>query len=114
MITLGEDADASPIAASRSTACATATWSTKLFNELGPRYKARPGGYLRILKFGFRVGRQGADGAGRAGGSARTADDAAKAEKRGLIGRPTRAAPPRAAEPRKAGPIARLFLAGIH
>src|SRR5512137_3083299 len=29
---------------------------TKLFNELGPRYKTRPGGYLRILKFGFRVG----------------------------------------------------------
>ena len=29
---------------------------TKLFKELGPRYKARPGGYLRILKFGFRVG----------------------------------------------------------
>jgi large subunit ribosomal protein L17 len=29
---------------------------TKLFNELGPRYKARPGGYLRILKYGFRVG----------------------------------------------------------
>ena len=28
----------------------------KLFNELGPRYKARPGGYLRILKAGFRVG----------------------------------------------------------
>ena len=28
----------------------------KLFNELGPRYKTRPGGYLRILKFGFRVG----------------------------------------------------------
>lgn len=28
----------------------------KLFNELGPRYQARPGGYLRILKFGFRVG----------------------------------------------------------
>jgi large subunit ribosomal protein L17 len=28
----------------------------KLFNELGPRYKARPGGSLRILKFGFRVG----------------------------------------------------------
>src|ERR671920_2177208 len=26
----------------------------KLFNELGPRYQARPGGYLRILKFGFR------------------------------------------------------------
>jgi large subunit ribosomal protein L17 len=29
---------------------------TKLFDELGPRYGARPGGYLRILKFGFRVG----------------------------------------------------------
>jgi len=29
---------------------------TKLFNELGPRYQARPGGYLRILKFGFRQG----------------------------------------------------------
>ena len=28
----------------------------KLFIELGPRDKARPGGYLRILKFGFRVG----------------------------------------------------------
>jgi len=31
---------------------------TKLFNELGPRYKARPGGYTRILKMGFRVGEQ--------------------------------------------------------
>lgn len=29
---------------------------TKLFNELGPRYKARPGGYIRILKCGFRPG----------------------------------------------------------
>jgi large subunit ribosomal protein L17 len=29
---------------------------TKLFNELGPRYQARNGGYLRILKFGFRQG----------------------------------------------------------
>jgi large subunit ribosomal protein L17 len=29
---------------------------TKLFNELGPRYKDRPGGYLRILKCGFRPG----------------------------------------------------------
>ncbi|MDH3871668.1 MAG: 50S ribosomal protein L17 [Gammaproteobacteria bacterium] len=29
---------------------------TKLFNELGPRYKDRPGGYLRILKTGFRAG----------------------------------------------------------
>lgn len=29
---------------------------TKLFNELGPRYLARPGGYVRILKCGFRNG----------------------------------------------------------
>ena len=28
----------------------------KLFSELGPRYQARPGGYLRILKCGFRAG----------------------------------------------------------
>ena len=28
----------------------------KLFNVLGPRFKARPGGYTRILKMGFRVG----------------------------------------------------------
>jgi large subunit ribosomal protein L17 len=28
----------------------------KLFNELGPRFKARPGGYLRILKAGHRPG----------------------------------------------------------
>lgn len=29
---------------------------TKLFDELGPRFAKRNGGYLRILKFGFRVG----------------------------------------------------------
>lgn len=28
----------------------------KLFTELGPRYQERPGGYLRILKCGFRAG----------------------------------------------------------
>ena len=28
----------------------------KLFNELGPRYEKRNGGYLRILKYGFRQG----------------------------------------------------------
>ena len=28
----------------------------KLFEELGPRYRERPGGYLRILKCGFREG----------------------------------------------------------
>jgi len=29
---------------------------TKLFNELGPRYQSRNGGYLRIIKCGFRAG----------------------------------------------------------
>jgi large subunit ribosomal protein L17 len=29
---------------------------TKLFSELGPRYEMRPGGYLRILRYGFRKG----------------------------------------------------------
>jgi large subunit ribosomal protein L17 len=28
----------------------------RLFTELGPRFKDRPGGYLRILKMGYRVG----------------------------------------------------------
>jgi large subunit ribosomal protein L17 len=28
----------------------------KLFGEIGPRFKARPGGYLRILKMGYRAG----------------------------------------------------------
>ncbi|MBP8308963.1 MAG: 50S ribosomal protein L17 [Burkholderiaceae bacterium] len=28
----------------------------KIFNDLGPRYANRNGGYLRILKFGFRIG----------------------------------------------------------
>lgn len=28
----------------------------KLFTEIGPRYRERPGGYLRILKCGFRAG----------------------------------------------------------
>lgn len=29
---------------------------SKLFAEIGPRYQARPGGYLRILKCGYRAG----------------------------------------------------------
>jgi large subunit ribosomal protein L17 len=33
-----------------------ATMVTKLFDVLGPRYAARPGGYLRVLKAGFRYG----------------------------------------------------------
>ncbi len=29
---------------------------TKLFSEIGPRYRERPGGYLRVLRCGFRAG----------------------------------------------------------
>ena len=29
---------------------------SKLFNELGPRYQSRPGGFIRIMKCGFRTG----------------------------------------------------------
>ena len=28
----------------------------KLFNDIGPRYESRPGGYVRIMKCGFRAG----------------------------------------------------------
>jgi len=28
----------------------------KIFDELGPRFAKRPGGYVRILRFGFRAG----------------------------------------------------------
>ncbi|AWZ00934.1 MAG: 50S ribosomal protein L17 [Parvibaculaceae bacterium] len=31
-------------------------WAAKLFDELGPRYKERNGGYTRVLKAGFRYG----------------------------------------------------------
>ncbi|MFO1316603.1 MAG: 50S ribosomal protein L17 [Burkholderiales bacterium] len=53
---------------------------TKLFNELGPRYQSRPGGYLRILKFGFRQG------------------DAAPMALVELVGRPDAAAEPEGAK----------------
>ena len=37
----------------------------KLFETIGPRYKARAGGYTRVLKAGFRLRRQRADGGDR-------------------------------------------------
>ncbi len=55
MITLGK----TPTVANRRTAfnrLRDREIVTKLFDELGPRYATRNGGYLRILKFGFRQG----------------------------------------------------------
>jgi large subunit ribosomal protein L17 len=55
IITLGKD----PSLANKRTAfnrLRDRDMVVKLFDELGPRYKTRNGGYLRILKFGFRVG----------------------------------------------------------
>jgi large subunit ribosomal protein L17 len=44
----------------------------KIFNDLGPRFANRNGGYLRILKFGLPDRRQRADGLHRADGSSRS------------------------------------------
>ncbi len=55
LITLGK----SPTLANRRLAFARLRdreMVTKIFNELGPRYAKRPGGYTRVLKFGFRLG----------------------------------------------------------
>jgi len=55
LITLGKN----PMVANRRLAFARLRdrdMVVKLFDELGPRYAARNGGYLRILKFGFRQG----------------------------------------------------------
>ena len=38
---------------------------TKLFDVIGPRYKGRPGGYIRVLKAGFRYGDNAARGGDR-------------------------------------------------
>jgi len=55
LVTLGKRGDLHArrllIARTRSEVCAA-----KIIETLGPRYKARPGGYLRILKAGFRYG----------------------------------------------------------
>jgi large subunit ribosomal protein L17 len=65
----GQGADTSPTAAWPSTALRDRDIVTKLFNlNSVPRYKARPGGYTRILKMGFRVGDNAPDGPGRVGG----------------------------------------------
>jgi large subunit ribosomal protein L17 len=61
LITLARNGDGSPIDSVRRKRLAFDRLRDevavgKLFNELGPRYKARPGGYLRILKMGYRAG----------------------------------------------------------
>lgn len=60
---------------------------TKLFNDLGPHYKERPGGYLRILKAGFRPGDnapmaivQLVDREGSEGGEAEATEEATASE----------------------------------
>lgn len=61
LITLGKDAKANPdkVLANRRLAIARMrdrTQVAKLFDTLAPRYEGRPGGYIRILKAGFRYG----------------------------------------------------------
>ncbi len=53
---------------------------SKLFNELGPRYQNRPGGYLRILKCGFRAGDSAPMAIVELVDRPLTAEDAGKAE----------------------------------
>ena len=63
---------------------------SKLFDVLGPRYAARPGGYIRVLKAGFRYGDNAAmaviefidrdpDAKGKDSGPVESADEAAEA-----------------------------------
>ena len=63
---------------------------SKLFDVLGPRYAARPGGYIRVLKAGFRYGDNAAmaviefvdrdtDAKGKDSGPVEGADEAAEA-----------------------------------
>ena len=73
---------------------------SKLFNELGPRYKARPGGYLRDPQVRLPRRRQRADGAGRARRSSR--EDGRGGDSRDRI--------TDARAEQKAGHLARLFL----
>jgi len=61
LITLARNADGSPIDSVRRKRLAFDRLRDevavgKLFSEIGPRFKERPGGYLRILKMGYRAG----------------------------------------------------------
>jgi large subunit ribosomal protein L17 len=90
---------------------------TKLFDELGPRYGARPGGYLRILKFGFRIGDNApmalVELMDRPEPSATTEDDTAgskeaAAGKGAKAAKPTKTAkPPKVAKPPKTAKAAK-------
>ena len=74
----------------------------KLFDDLGPRFKTRPGGYTRILRMANRAGRFGADGADGAGRSAATAADAPDEGAKKPRARKKKAAPTEKAAPKKA------------
>ena len=58
LITLGKRSSSSPVAMRRLAFSRLRDRANvvKIFDELGPRYENRPGGYLRILKCGRRVG----------------------------------------------------------
>src|SRR5207247_9924051 len=83
----------------------------KLFNELGPRYAKRPGGYLRILKFGFRVGDNApmalVELMDRPEPAAEGEVDAAAGEKPAAKGRPRKAKTAKTAAKEKRRPKAR-------
>jgi large subunit ribosomal protein L17 len=77
---------------------------TKLFTELGPRYQARPGGYLRVLRCGFRAGDNApmayVELIDRPRGEATAAEPSAKGEKAGK--KPEKAAAEKPARKKKA------------
>ena len=67
VITAGGQGRGGPPARTWWPSSVTRTWPHKLFDEIGPRYAERPGGYTRILKLGNRPGRQRPDGPHRTG-----------------------------------------------
>lgn len=52
----GQKTDSCEQASCLQSVCAIAKFVVKLFNEIGPMFKDRKGGYTRILKMGYRVG----------------------------------------------------------
>lgn len=76
---------------------------TKLFDELGTRYRARPGGYMRILKSGFRAGDSAPMALVQLVDRPETADAAGVTDV-DEADAPKKAAKPKTAKPKKAAP----------